>query len=50
VCQAAVIDVQAFDRIVVPALRAQPYALLKPENRARAKTLVQERASIPKQT
>jgi amino acid adenylation domain-containing protein len=44
-CEAAIIDVRAFDEIVVPALRAEPYALIRPEKRERAMALVRERAA-----
>ncbi|MFF4138116.1 AMP-binding protein [Streptomyces mirabilis] len=43
-CEAAVINVRAFEEIVVPALRSNPYALLQPELLAPARALIEERA------
>ncbi|MBS2550870.1 AMP-binding protein [Catenulispora sp. NL8] len=43
VCRAAVIGTRAYATVAVPALQEEPYALIKPENLDRVRTLVEAR-------
>jgi aminoglycoside N3'-acetyltransferase len=40
-CRVSVIDARAYDEIAVPALRKEPYTLLKPENVDQVRALVE---------